>query len=335
MLSDLLTSSKGPGVVGTVLALIVLLGFGGLLLLVGIESPGSGLGVQIKDKEKKINDLTGSMQHWKEAAVEYRKNREEVEKLEGVNAKIKRRKGYVELAKSDNDAIRAEIEELRKKFEDYKKQYRIAERARAVGEEMDTLTTKSGKVYHQVKIKNVTALEMRFSHRDGNTGVSYKELPDELQDRFQFSETDAQVMQEKEQAKVQRSVQGGERYKVTRKILDKKNKIRQNNEYITQWTSEIERKKSEIISNEAAAKAADKSAQHYRSLYDQGRRGMTLDHAKKAERKAARCRNNVTRARARISSNHQKIRNLRREIKSLQKEIAQLEKELAKLKITK
>ena len=68
------------------------------------------------------------------------------------------------------------------------------------------------------------------------------------------------------------------------------------------------------------------SARHYRDLYAQGRRGMTMDNAKKAERKADRYRSKSAIARSVISSNRSKISATKRTNQTLESEIRQMEK---------
>ena len=329
MLTDLLTSSKGPGVIGTVLALIVLVGFGSLTILVTTDTEGQGPGAQIQARQRKIAALERGRKRWKAAVVEYKTNRSQVSELDGLNAKIKRRKAAVEQGEIEVEGLRATTAELAQKFEDYKKKYRISERASAIGEELGTLTTKSGKVYERVKIKEVSALELRFSHKNGNTGVSFKELPDALQDRFQFSAADAKVMTAVIEKNVRKSVAGGERYRVSKDILHLKNKIRQNSEYINQWSADIRRKESEMKSNQAGAEIADARARQYRSLPN---RGLNWDNAKKQERKADLLRRRSSSAASLIRLNRDKISAAKREGNAWESEMKKLEAEFRKLK---
>jgi hypothetical protein len=328
MLTDLLTSSRGPGVIGTILALIVLLGFSGLMVLVGIESPGSGLGAQIKEKKALITSLSGQSKHWEKAAVTYKENRVDVGQLEGVEANAKRHKVNILRLQEVVKVVQAKTAGLNQKIEGYKKQYRITERARAVGEEMAILKTKTGKIYERVKIKEISAIEMRFSHKNGNTGVNYKELPAELQDRFQFSEVDAAAANNVVKKRVASSVLGGERYRITKAMLNVKNKISQNNEYIGKWTTEIRRSESEVISNTSAIEAAEARATRYRSMPN---RGLNWDNAKKSEAKADKLRRKSTSASSIIASRRTKISQAKREISTWQRESSQLQRELEKI----
>ena len=329
MFTDLLTSSKGPGVIGTLLAIVVLAGFGGLMFLVTDNSKGPGLGAQIKEKEGKVKSLQDRTKHWEKAAVTYKEHRTQLRELESAKAKLKRKQVEVERAVEAVNAQKTKTVKLREKFEEYKAQYRIAERAKAVGEEMAKLETKDGKVYERVKIREVDALGMSIRHKDGFTRIEYKRLPDALCDRFQFSEQDAETLQKKEQAVVQRSVQGGANYKVARKILDLKNKLLATNQDIGKLEAEVKRKQAEIVSSKREVETAKERAQYYRSLPN---KGLNWDKAKKYERRVDVLQKRISRASASISSNTSKISYARNERSSLQSEISKLEAELRSLK---
>lgn len=329
MLTDLLTSSRGPGVIGTLLALIVLFGFGGLMVLVSDESKGSSIGTRIKQKEALIVSLSNKVEGWKEVAVTYKTNLVHRDQVERAEAKVKRRKLEIIDSRNTVQALKDKSEALKQKIEEYKKQYRIAERAFAIGEELGTLETKTGKVYERVKIKNVTALELRFSHKNGNTGVSYEILPDELQDRFQFSEKDATVMTKAEEVREVKSVQGGERYRVSKDILDCRMKINRQREKIVKFFVQNKRLAAEIISNESTIKTAKADAEIWRS---RGNKGLNYANARGYEYKAARLSRRNSFAAQAISANTAVMRTSKDAIRKLEAEIKRLEGQLRELK---
>jgi hypothetical protein len=124
-------------------------------------------------------------------------------------------------------------------------------------------------------------------------------------------------------------VAGGERYRVSKDILHLKNKIRQNNEYITRWSAEIRRKEIEITSNEAGAEVANERARQYRRLPN---RGMNWNNAKKQERKADLLRRRSSSAASLIRSNQGRISAAKREVRAWESEMRKLEAEFRKLK---
>ncbi|MGB0992053.1 MAG: hypothetical protein ACPG32_06245 [Akkermansiaceae bacterium] len=286
MFNDLLTSAKGPGVIGTLLALVVLIGFGLLTMFASMPGTENTLANKIKDKEKSIASLTAREKNWQEKSIKYSQNRKAQEELNSKQSELKRRLATLEKEKGNVETSKAKIAELQVALESYKKKYRIAERASAVGDVLGTLTTKDGVTYNKVKILEVSALELRIRHENGSKRIHYEKLPDDLFDRFQFTKEDADAVVAKMQAHVKRSKQGEKEYKVSKEMIDLRTKISSHKEDIAKWTQTIQRNESTIQTNAAAAKTASERAQHYRDLYAKGRRGMTMDNAKKNERKA-------------------------------------------------
>jgi len=75
-------------------------------------------------------------------------------------------------------------------FEDYRDQYRKSERLAAEGEILDLSETK-GDSYQECKVLGISALHLRVSRPTGTEGISFKDLPALIQDRFQFSHEEA------------------------------------------------------------------------------------------------------------------------------------------------
>jgi len=322
MLTDLLTSSKGPGVIGTLLALVVLVGFGGLMLVVSNDSSsGKSLASQIKAKEGQIKTAEARIEQWKDAAVDYEAGRKQKNELESLQKSHRRKLTEVTNAESSVEEAKAKVAKVGEDFEDYKKKYRIAERARAAGEKMEALTTKDGKVYQEVKVIEVTAMGMKIMHKAGSTRVEYQRLPDEMQDRFQFTKEAAAAIAKKEAAQVTHSVKRADGYHKAVAIRDLRHKIRLEQEDIAKLTSKTNTLNANIRSYQSSIAAARTKAAHYRSLYSQGKRGLTLDSAKKAERLAASYQARVKRAQSEISANNTAISQAKRDIMKLEGEI--------------
>lgn len=187
--SDLMSSGRGPGVVGMLLALVVVAGFGLLFLFAfddGMQGADQSIESVIAQQSKDITALKSSI-------TESGKGLEAGPALE---AKAKELKSV----SNGNLTDAARIEELRKSiaalkeavasglstFEKYKDEYRAFARNQAKGEEIPSLKTLSGTVYEKVKIKEVTAIGMQITHNDGFKRIPYEDLPADLQDRFQF-----------------------------------------------------------------------------------------------------------------------------------------------------
>lgn len=329
MLTDLLTSSKGPGVIGTVLALIVLVGFWSLLVLVSEDTKGPGLGAQIKKKEGMILSLQNEAKHWQKEAVGYKERRRQKSDHESLQGKLKRRQAQVQSVMDTLVVSRKKIAKLQADIEVYKKRYRTAVRAKAVGKELNQLETKDGEIYKQVKIRQIDAIGMNIQYVDGFARIDYKRLPDAMQDRFQFSEKDASVMMEKEQSAVAVSVQGGKKYKVTRVILDIETKLIAANQKLVQLSAKVKSSQAEMASNLSKIATANDRASSYRSLPN---KGLNWDRAKKYEAQADRLTRRNSLAQADVSRNLSLMAKTRSGIAEMEAQKRKLEDQLRKLK---
>jgi hypothetical protein len=307
MLSDLLTSSRGPGVIGTVMALIVLLGFGSLFILATDESGvfgGENIYTQIKSKGKAIQSKQREVEHWKKAAVDYDQRKKQLGEIENKQSTIQLKLAEIERVKVTVEEDQGKLTKLEQQVVDYKKQYQLSERARAVGEKFDTMLTKDGVSYEQVSIRKISALGMEIRHKNGFKRISYQNLPDVLQDRFQFTEDGAKALASVEQDAVKRSDQGKQNYHQSVKERRKQQLLRDHRENMVKWTSEIARYRARIRLNESKIDAAQQRASSYRA---RGNRGLNYDSAKKEDRKADQLRKSSSRLSAMISSLRRKL----------------------------
>ncbi len=329
MLTDLLTSSKGPGVIGTFFALVVLIGFYGLFVLVMDGSGGPGLQADINKKERNIVSLKNEIAHWEKEAVRYKEHRKQNDQLETLQSKLNSQLNKIRTNEKEVEAIRGKLVSVQNQFENHKKQYRAQVRAKAVGEKIEELRTGEGKVYYNVKIRKVDAIGMNIQHRDGFTRIDYKHMPQELQKRFQFSKEEANELSKKEEINVVRSVQGGEHYKVARKILDLKTKILAASQKITQLESDVRRDQTQILANTKKISAARSEASRYRAM---GNRGLNWDTAKKHERRADSLGRQNTRLQSEISAKRALITRTQQLSLKYQSDQRNLERELKALK---
>jgi len=65
--------------------------------------------------------------------------------------------------------------------------YRDHVRAKAVGESYDEISTPLGKVYTNVRIREVTPLGVGISHSNGGARLGYRDMPDEWKKKFMFT----------------------------------------------------------------------------------------------------------------------------------------------------
>lgn len=199
--SDLMQSGRGPGLVGMLLALIVLGGFGVLFLFAIDDEPQDGKltpeGI-ILEQEKELAEL-------KAAITQRGIQLEALPKLQETEKKTREAKREVLFAAGRTESTRTGIVDIKAKiatieddFVKYKDVYREFSRLAAKGEQLGTLTTKKQVKHEDVYIRTVDAVGMSIKSKDGYFRIPYEDLPDELQDRFQFdpAQRDAQIARE-------------------------------------------------------------------------------------------------------------------------------------------
>lgn len=208
--SDMMSSSRGPGVIGTLMALLVLVGFGLLYLFVfDSELQGGGQSIEsvIRDQTKELNAL--GLRHeaaTKElaAAPERRKAADEMSKLtrqlQSGRAKLDGLRTYESDFRKQTDGVVAS-------FEEYKDRYRAQVRGAAAGLKYDELKTASGKTYRQVIVKKVDAVGMNFQHESGTGRADFEDLTEEVRDYFQYDAKQKELAQQQEKLVHQQHVQ--------------------------------------------------------------------------------------------------------------------------------
>lgn len=171
------------------MALVVIGGFGVLYVFVfDAEMQGKGVTIEsvIRDNQKEIESY--------QEQIRYAENQ------------LKRSESFADLSKKLDETrqeklvlennIKALGEELEKTkatlvttqtaWDQYKVQYRSNVRTKAVGEKIDEIVLKSGAVYKNAEIREVSAVGVQIRHTDGQKRIPFEELSEEWQERFQF-----------------------------------------------------------------------------------------------------------------------------------------------------
>lgn len=203
LFEDMLSSSRGAGFIGTLLALVVLVGFGSLYLLVfdqGLQGGAKSIETMIKEQVEEIKNQKITIAHQEKTLGDSKRRSNLADEFLKTQRLIELRKKRKEEIAISMDVLKQEMERERQEWETYKEQYRVAERKRAEGEEIGDLFTKAGKTYKKVVIKTVEPLRINFRHADGNSAVTYDEAPDALVDRFQMTKEAAKVASKAENA---------------------------------------------------------------------------------------------------------------------------------------
>ncbi len=186
--SDMMQSGRGPGVIGMLLALLVLGGFGVLFLLAFNDEPArEKISIQavISEQAREIDELTATIARGQQNLDVIPKRQADELKLRDAKREILYATGRIDSTQQGLVTAQQQLDEKAAEFEKYQDEYREFARLGAKGEQLAKLQIR-GKTYDDVVIKEVTAVGMQIAHQGGFARIPYEDLPAELQDRFQF-----------------------------------------------------------------------------------------------------------------------------------------------------
>lgn len=193
--SDILTSSYGPGVIGTFLALIVVLGFGLLFVFVSDErhmGGGKPIEVVIADDAKEIAELNKRLNYARGQVENVAKFKSDALKLQRAEIQLASLVDQAQEVQSEVDAAGVAIEEANRASDEYKASYRESARKSLKGKRYDELRSLDGKVFTDVVVRSVDPIRMAFLHSNGTGKIDLDQLPEEIQDYLQVSKEEAE-----------------------------------------------------------------------------------------------------------------------------------------------
>lgn len=326
--SDLISSSRGPGVIGTLLALVILGGFGTLYLFVfdeGLQGGGKRIEAVIRDQGIEIEGLRSQIADRKEKLAEGQKFREQADEIERVRSRSESGAKRVADMEAERDAASSALNEARQKFEDYKDAYRASEWAAVVGERFDELKTLSGAVYKNAVIRKVDQIGVEITDETGNRRINSADLPSELQDRLQFDEVKKELASLQEEEEFKSHAGNMEIATLAKQAQDKLLQIRDLKERNAKSTALVQKFRNEdyqmrnrisgqktAISVESAKKGGISRAPQMRDELRQ----MEEAYAN-AKRAAAAAENEIRRNESQISRIEREVNELRGQISRL------------------
>lgn len=204
--SDLISSSRGPGVAGTIIAVIVLGGFGTLFWIFDKDMEKAG-GKKI---EAVVRDLALEIEGKQTQMLSYKKLVAEGDLLKGQPEKIAEFSKVIEDSKAQTSELEAKIqkgkvaiESAQQAWEDYKNQYREKVWEEAIGRKLGDLKgIASGKVYADAVITKVDHTGIRVTDSTGPKGITLEDLPASLREELQLDEDLAGKQREEDDVKV-------------------------------------------------------------------------------------------------------------------------------------
>lgn len=187
--TDLMTSARGPGVIGTILGLVVLLGFGLLFLFAfddGLQGGDQTIESVLRNQEREIDSLSERLAYGAARLMDGERRRRLLGELSQARGLIEKKAAEIAWLEEREIAMADEMVAIGREFETYRDHYRNHIRAAATGTKMERLTTLKGEVYDQVTIRQVNAIGIQIAHHDGFKRIPFEDLPEEMQDYYQF-----------------------------------------------------------------------------------------------------------------------------------------------------
>lgn len=187
--TDLMTSGRGPGLIGMLLALVVLVGFGVLFVFAfdeGLQGKDQSIESVIANQAREIADIESAISHGQGRLAEAPKRDAAVRTLATIKRENLFRDGELEGLRSRLTSLADAIAAKQREIEAYKDEYRALVRGRAKGTTMDRLETRGGDVYEKVSIREVSAVGIQIIHEGGQKRIPFEDLPAEMQDFYQF-----------------------------------------------------------------------------------------------------------------------------------------------------
>jgi hypothetical protein len=191
--NDLMSSGKGPGVIGMLLGLLVLVGFGSLAIFVFDDDSAGQESLQgaLKRQSKELQHLQSVLADREAELVLKPVRAAAAEQLEDLKRTIQAGSSRIQLLEDTIPILREAVETgIPQQHAKYLDQYRADVRSRAIGLKLDELETRSGQKFQQVEIKQITAKELSIGHSYGSKPIPCEELPADLYDYLQFNEQD-------------------------------------------------------------------------------------------------------------------------------------------------
>lgn len=186
---DLVSSGRGPGVIGMFMAIVVLVGFGVISIFVfdaELQGEDNSVAAVVRKQAEEIDMIHHQIETNNSVAADAAKviaNNKKLEELVKKNAADEAK--LTELRETASNA-KDTIFSATKEYNSYVTEYRNHTRRKAIGESIPELKLKSGDSYENVEIRDVSEIGVEIRHSGGQSRVAFEKLSTEWQERFQF-----------------------------------------------------------------------------------------------------------------------------------------------------
>ncbi len=188
-LSDLLSSSRGPGIIGTLVAILVLGGFGTLFVVFDKNMQDDGVTLQalVRDQGIAINTRKEEIAFDKKRIEAGRKFADQDQQIESLKTSLATGDSTIGELEKGIAAAEAAIEAETKAWDEYKVAYRNQVWKEAVGSQIEELKgAKTGRVYLAGKINDIGHTGISVMSSEGIARIPLEDLSPEIQERYQL-----------------------------------------------------------------------------------------------------------------------------------------------------
>ncbi len=188
-LSDLLSSSRGPGIIGTLIAILVLGGFGTLFVVFDKNMQDDGVTLQalVREQGIAIESRKEDIEINKKRIKEGRKFADHGQQIASLQGSLEKGAAQVGELEKGIEAAQASIEAENEAWNEYKVAYRNQVWKEAVGSQIEELKgAKSGKVYLAGKINDIGHTGISVTNAEGIARIPLEDLSPEVQERYQL-----------------------------------------------------------------------------------------------------------------------------------------------------
>ena len=154
--------------------------------LMANDNDGQSIEAVISQQKKEIGDLQQRLSLSEKSLAKGDALLATEKELAVLKRENQTRESNISNLKKDITSANEAIADTGKKFEDYKNDYRAFIRAKAKGRNVGRLETRKGEVFENVVIREVTPIGLQIRYDGGLGRIPYEELPEAMQEEFQF-----------------------------------------------------------------------------------------------------------------------------------------------------
>jgi hypothetical protein len=197
---DWFSSHRGAGVIGTVVAVGVLVSLGSLFLLAFHEDDGKRKSISriILEQGMEIDQLRDTVHSVNIRVIELKGNHEISRECDLLQRRLSDRAIQCHEQVMALQEAQRDMESLIQEKKKYTDSYRSFIRKNEIGKSYPELVTKSGRTYRRVVVKKIDDLRVSITHESGGGTVKWNDLPDDMYQRLLFNEDLALAQSKKE-----------------------------------------------------------------------------------------------------------------------------------------